>query len=273
MRFGGGLLALALVAAPTAADAVPAVRQGGVLRGTLPPDAEGLTLDGRPVPTDAHGRWIVALGRDAGPEAWLGWFDLDGEAGEAISVTPRQWDVQAIPGLAPRPVPDAEYDRRRPAEAAAITAARAEAAACPRDAAGWAMRFLAPAAGPITGVFGSQRILGGEPQAPHSGLDIGAAAGAPVRAPAAGFVRLAARDFTLEGNLVMIDHGLGLVSALLHLSRIDVLPGQFVAQGEVVGAVGATGRATGPHVHWGVTWNGVRFDPAALLEPLLEPTS
>lgn len=268
MSLSAGLLALALAVPASLAGAAPVVPQGGVLRGQLPPGAEGLTLDGRPVPTDDRGRWIIALGRDAGPDAWLGWYDLDGETGEAITVTPRQWDVQAIPGLPPRPVPDAEYERRRPAEAMAIAGARAEAAAAPRDSAGWAMRFVAPATGPVTGVFGSQRILGGEPQAPHSGLDIGAAAGSPVLAPAAGFARLAVRDFTLEGNLVMIDHGLGLVSALLHLSRIDVLPGQYVAQGEPIGAVGATGRATGPHVHWSVTWGQVRLDPAALLEPL-----
>ncbi|KPF63317.1 hypothetical protein IP88_14085 [alpha proteobacterium AAP81b] len=251
-----------------AAIALAAVAQGGTLRGQLPAGADGLTLDGRPVPTDAQGRWIIGIGRDQLGEAWLGWFDTDGETGEAITIAPRQWRVENLPGLAARPVPQTEYDSRRPAEVARITAVRAGAVAHPHDADGWAARFTAPADGAVTGVFGSQRILGNEPQAPHSGLDLGAAAGSPARAPAAGIVRLADGPFTLEGNLVMIDHGLGLVSALLHLARIDVVPGQYVAAGETIGAVGATGRATGPHLHWSVTWGTTRLDPALLLGQL-----
>jgi murein DD-endopeptidase MepM/ murein hydrolase activator NlpD len=86
-----------------------------------------------------------------------------------------------------------------------------------------------------------------------------------VKAPAGGIVRLAEGPFTLEGNLVMIDHGAGLVSAFLHLSRIDVKVGDVVAEGQVIGAVGKTGRATGPHLHWSLSWTDVRVDPASVL--------
>ncbi len=266
------VLAVALFALAAPAIAAPpyTVAQGGVLRGQLPAGADGLTLDGRPVATDAAGRWIVGIGRDAAGEAWLGWFDTDGETGETIAITPRTWAIESIPGLPARPVDsgsDAEFAARRAPELARIAAVRAAAIADPAAAGtGWAEAFVAPAAGPVSGVFGSQRILGGTPQSPHAGIDLGAPAGAPALAPAAGIVRLAGGPYTLEGNLVMIDHGGGVVSALLHLSRIDVLPGQFVARGEAIGAVGATGRATGPHLHWGVTVAGVRVDPAALLE-------
>jgi murein DD-endopeptidase MepM/ murein hydrolase activator NlpD len=138
------------------------------------------------------------------------------------------------------------------------------------DQAGWQGAFIRPAPGPVTGVFGSQRILAGTPAAPHAGLDFGAATGTPVVAPADGIVRLASGPFTLEGNLVMVDHGMGLVSAFLHLSRIDVKVGDVVKQGQRLGAVGGTGRATGPHLHWGATWSSagsdVRIDPARLLD-------
>ena len=98
-----------------------------------------------------------------------------------------------------------------------------------------------------------------------------AVAGTPVRAPADGVVTLAAdHPFTLEGNLLMIDHGAGLNSAFLHLSRIDVAEGQQVTRGQIIGAVGATGRATGPHMHWGMKWNDARIDPLLLAGPMGE---
>ena len=106
--------------------------------------------------------------------------------------------------------------------------------------------------GPISGVFGSQRILNGEPKRPHSGVDVAAVTGTPVRAPASGIVTLAESDMYFEGGLILLDHGHWLESAFLHLSRIDVEPGQYVEKGDVIGAVGATGRVTGgpsPLVH------------------------
>jgi murein DD-endopeptidase MepM/ murein hydrolase activator NlpD len=239
-----------------------ALEQGGVARGQLPTGAQALTLDGKPVATNADGRFLIGFGRDAGPAAVLAWHDARGAAvTRSLVIAARQWRIQSLPTLPPHPVPDAEFEARRPGEVALIAAARAPISA----QTGWAGSFIAPAIGPVTGVYGSQRILAGTPSAPHAGIDFGAKPGSPVVAPAAGIVRLAQGPFTLEGNLVMIDHGLGLVSAFLHLSRIDVKPGDIVTQGQQIGAVGATGRATGPHLHWGVTWTDVRVDPATLL--------
>lgn len=258
-------LLLLLAAAPLALAGTP--QQGALLRGSLPPGATALALDGKPVATTADGRFLIGFGRDA-TTASLSWTTADGApAVRAIAITPRQWRIQSLPTLPPRPVPDAEFEARRPAELARIAAARAAAAAAPAAAAGWATAFRPPATGPVTGVYGSQRILAGTPSSPHAGLDIGAASGSPVVAPAAGIVRLAGGPFTLEGNLVMLDHGLGLVSSFLHLSRIDVKPGDVVAAGAPLGAIGKTGRATGPHLHWGLSWADVRLDPALLLDP------
>jgi murein DD-endopeptidase MepM/ murein hydrolase activator NlpD len=258
----------ALVAATTAPSTDRLVltgtpQQGGILRGQLPPGATGLTLDGTPVAVTPDGGFLIGFGRDGPAAAVLAWTSAGTAVTHPLAVEPRQWNIQSLPTLPPHPVPDAEFEARRPAEVAQITAARADISA----ETGWRQSFIAPAQGRISGVYGSQRILSGTPMSPHAGLDIAAGAGATVVAPAAGIVRLANGPFTLEGNLVMIDHGMGLVSAFMHLSRIDVKPGDHVTQGQPIGAVGATGRATGPHLHWGVTWTNVRVDPAALVTP------
>jgi murein DD-endopeptidase MepM/ murein hydrolase activator NlpD len=257
------LLALAVaLATPVAAAPAISLQQGDIHRGHLPAGAHDLTLDGKPVAIAADGSYLIGVGRDAGPSARLEWVRADGgRDGADITISPRQWRIQSLPTLPPRPVPNAEFEARRPAELQRIAAARATIA----DGSGWRGGFVRPAPGPITGVYGSQRILAGTPSAPHAGLDFGAATGTPVVAPAAGVVRLATGPFTLEGNLVMLDHGMGLVSAFLHLSRIDVHDGDIVKQGQRLGAVGGTGRATGPHLHWGTTWADVRIDPARLL--------
>jgi len=145
----------------------------------------------------------------------------------------------------------------------------AAARAVVTDATGWRQRFVWPRVGRISGLFGSQRIYQGTAGAYHGGVDVAGATGAPVVAPADGVVILAAdKPFTLEGNLLMIDHGHGLNSAFLHLSRIDVKLGDHVSQGQRIGAIGATGRATGPHLHWGMKWNDARIDPLLLAGPM-----
>lgn len=109
-----------------------------------------------------------------------------------------------------------------------------------------------------------QRIFNGTPKSPHPGMDIAVPQGTPVKAPAAGVVTFAKPDLYLTGGTVLIDHGYGLSSNFLHLSRLDVKVGQKVQQGDVIGAAGMTGRATGPHVHWGINWFEVRLDPLLL---------
>lgn len=121
--------------------------------------------------------------------------------------------------------------------------------------------------GRITGWFGSQRIYNGTPKSPHSGVDIAAPKGTPIHAPAGGIVIFANPDLYLTGGTVLIDHGHGVSSNLIHMSRIDVKVGDRVEQGQVVGLVGATGRATGPHMHWGMNWFNVRVDPQSLMPP------
>jgi murein DD-endopeptidase MepM/ murein hydrolase activator NlpD len=180
-----------------------------------------------------------------------------------IAIDPRDWPVERIDGVPPKTVdPPPAIAARIAREQAAVSAAR------DRDDAreDFAQPFLWPVQGRISGRFGNQRVYNGTPKSPHSGMDIAAANGTPVKAPAAGIVTFAAPDLYLTGGTVLIDHGAGVSSNFLHLSRIDVKVGDRVAQGQVFGAVGATGRATGPHLHWGMNWFGVRVDPLLVLE-------
>ena len=177
-----------------------------------------------------------------------------------VTVAPGDWRIERVDAPLTAGRTSAEFARLRPPELARIAAARA----VDRDADGWRQRFVWPADGRHSGKFGAQRVYQGVPGSYHTGADVAVPTGTPVRAPADGVVALAGGGFTLEGNLVILDHGMGLTSAFLHLSRIDVRPGDRVQQGDPLGLSGATGRATGPHLHWGVTWRGRRLDPALL---------
>lgn len=236
--------------------------QGGLVRGTAPAGTARLTLDGKPVPMAADGRFLLGFDRDHGSQALLVAETVDGrQRVETLGVAAGAWKIERIGIARPAGGPTPEYARLREAELARIEAARASSS----DAQGWRQVFIWPARGRQSGVFGSQRIYKGVPAAFHGGVDIAARAGATVVAPADGIVVLAGPPgLSLEGNLVILDHGLDLNSAFLHLSESFVTVGQRVRQGEAIGRVGSTGRATGPHLHWAVKWRDARIDPAAL---------
>ena len=142
-----------------------------------------------------------------------------------------------------------------------------EARSFKTDDLAWLSGFIRPAEGRFSGFYGSQRILNGKPRSPHYGLDIAGPTGTPIIAPASGVVRLAVPDFLLEGGIVIIDHGFGVTSTLFHMNSVDVKKGQAVRQGEQIGTIGQTGRASGPHVDWRVNWGNVRLDPILLIKP------
>jgi len=236
-----------------------ALIQGGLIRGSVPPGTVSLTLDGKPVAM-RDGRFIAGFDRDAGPAALLIATLADGRTiREPLTIAPRDWDISRLSSLPKYPVPSADFARIRPGELAQIAAARSKTT----DAAGWRQPMTWPVTGRISTRFGSQRIYAnGEAGSYHSGIDIARPTVPPIVAPADGVVILAAASpFLLEGNLLMLDHGMGLNSAFLHLSRIDVKPGDHVRQGQTIGAVGSTGRATGPHLHWSLRWADAKLDP------------
>ena len=240
--------------------------QGGLLLGTAPVGTVELLKDGEVVSLAPDRRFLIAFDRDAGPSSLLTARLSDGRtATHTIAVAPRAWRIERLNRVAKYPVPSADFQRRRPAELAQIEAARSRKAA----ADGWQQRLIWPVTGRISGLFGAQRIYRGEPGSYHSGVDIARPTGTPVVAPADGVVVLAADNpFTLEGNLLIIDHGMGLNSAFLHLSRIHVPLGARVRQGQPVGAIGATGRASGPHLHWAMKWKDARIDPLLIAGPM-----
>jgi murein DD-endopeptidase MepM/ murein hydrolase activator NlpD len=260
------VVAAALFLAQGIAIEGPAV-QGGLVRGRVPAGAVALRAGDRPVDIAADGAFLIGLDRDQGPTLGLTAQMADGSVvGHALAVAPRAWRIEHI-NVARQPggVTDEAYRLRREGELARIAAARGQRSASD----GWRQRFVWPTRGRISGQFGAQRVYRGVPAAYHSGVDVAPGAGAPVVAPADGVIVLAGPPiFSLEGNLVIIDHGMGLNSAFLHLSAVDVAVGQVVRQGQRIGAVGATGRATGPHLHWSMTWNGARLDPQLIAGPM-----
>ncbi|PQA87082.1 M23 family metallopeptidase [Hyphococcus luteus] len=240
--------------------------QGGLLFGQTEIGATA-KLDGDEVMVDDDGRFILGFGRDAAPTALLVVTLPDGTVERrAIEIEDREFPTQRIDGLDQSKV--SGFTEEQLAKIAKDSALKKAARQETQRIADWSVGFDWPVTGRISGVFGSQRILNGEPKRPHSGLDIAAPAGTPIHAPAPGIVRLAETGMYFEGGLVLLDHGHWLESAFLHMSRIDVEPGQRVEKGDVIGAVGATGRATGPHLHWSIKWKGMLVDPQLTLDPL-----
>jgi len=266
------LLALACCAG------APGVRAGDCLsEASLPPSAQqGALVIGTGVPGTVYeylghssvvaddGVIVFGLARDAPERVELPLRCADGRRGTlALDVARREYTIERIEGLPEKTVhPPPEIAERIAREQAEVAKVRT------RDDArsDFRMRFAWPVRARISGVYGSQRVLNGTPKDPHLGLDLAAPEGTPVHAPAAGVVTLAQKDYYLTGGTVILDHGHGVSSAFIHLSAVSVRPGQIVSQGDVLGAVGKTGRATGPHLHWGLNWFETRLDPELLLK-------
>ena len=237
--------------------------QGGLVTGRAPKGAVSVSFNNEQLTLSPEGFFLMGFDRDAPMQASLVAIFADGRKVERnISVAPGNWRIENVSAnLTGGAKSSAEFQARRSAELARINAARAVRS----DSNGWRQTFIRPVKGRISGLFGAQRIYNGTPGSYHSGMDIAAANGTEFVAPADGIVTLAATDaFTLEGYLLMIDHGMGLNSAFLHSSELLVKEGDIVKQGQVIGRVGATGRASGPHLHWGMKWNNARIDPKLL---------
>ena len=250
------LLASAAPAAP--APAVPdTVDQGALVVARVAPGSR-VQVGGRDVRVAPDGTFVFGVARDATGHVPVKVTAPDGTvAWDSPAVAPRDWGLEVIEGVPPATVdPPREVAERIAREAAAVAAART------RDEArtDFARGFQWPVRGRISGRFGSGRVYNGRAGGGHSGMDIAAAQGTPVLAPAGGVVAFAG-DLYITGGTVLLDHGHGVGSNFLHLSRIDVAVGDTVEQGQPIGLVGATGRATGPHLHWGMTWFDVRVDP------------
>ena len=237
--------------------------QGGMLIGRTAPDAD-IQFMGKRVRVSDQGVFVIALGRDAPADVELLVQVANGPAEHHyFHIAQRQYPEERVEGVPQRTVtPPEDVLQRIREEAALVRAARAddEHVQYFRDG------FRRPLEGRISGVYGSRRIYNGTPGRPHYGLDIAAPTGTPVHAPAAGVVKLSHRDMYYSGGTLIIDHGHGITSSFIHLSKIHVQPGDLVKMGDLIAEVGSSGRATGPHLDWRINWFDVRVDPALVLE-------
>lgn len=263
------LLLLLLLSAPATAAGPLALdgelRQGAVVIGQTDPFAR-VRFDGRPIRVGPEGHFVIGFDRDAPQTQLLEVRFPDGEAlRRELDIARRDYDIQRIDGLPPRQVtpPEEEIPRilrevRRVKEARKRDDPRQD----------FLQEFQWPVQGRITGVYGSQRVLNGEPRRPHYGWDIAAPAGTPVLAPAAGIVTVADPDMYYSGGTLVLDHGHGLSSAFLHMQALTVEVGQRVERGEQIGEVGSRGRSTGAHLDWRMNLFERRVDPRSLVGPM-----
>ncbi|MFW2446489.1 MAG: M23 family metallopeptidase [Qipengyuania pacifica] len=257
---------------PTPTPSRPAVftfdgelEQGGWMRGTVPGGTREATLGEEKLTFDDEGRFFAAFDRDAPAAMTLTARLADGRMIESpLTIGPRAWNIEHINAARTPGGASAAFMKIRQPELDAIWDARLK----DTGSTGWTQDFIWPVTGRISGRFGSQRVYRGEPGSYHSGIDIAPGNGVPYVAPADGVVVLAVEGYSLEGNLLIIDHGQGLNSAFLHSSRLYVKEGDRVRQGQHIGDVGSSGRATGPHLHWSLKWRNARLDPLLFTGPM-----
>ena len=240
------------------------LRQGQLVTGRTEASAR-VSVDQRNLRIDDQGRFVFGLGRDQTRVSLCVRLPYEAKARCAgLPVAARDYAIERVSGLPQATVTPNPAEQARIAREAALIVKARERDDVRSD---FAIGFVRPAQGRISGVYGSQRILNGEAKSPHMGLDIAAPAGTLIKAPAGGVVTLVHPDMLLTGQSVIVDHGHGVSSVYIHMSRTDVVLGQILKAGDPIGAIGMTGRASGPHLHWGLNWFEVKLDPA-LIAPL-----
>ena len=243
-----------------------AFTQGGLVVCRTLPGAQVLVDGAEMGRADQDGWAVIGFTREHSAQGIVVARAQNAQVTQTYAVAPREFDIQRVDGLPQQTVTPTD-----PAVLARIqreSAMKAEGFASHAALAGFLDGFIWPVEGRVSGRWGNQRVLNGTPSTPHFGVDIAAPTGTPIRAPAAGVVSLANADMHFEGGLVFIDHGQGLITMYLHMSRLDVAAGDRVEQGQVIGAVGASGRATGPHLCWRMRLNGRQLDPSVAIDGL-----
>jgi murein DD-endopeptidase MepM/ murein hydrolase activator NlpD len=236
-------------------------QQGAVIIGRVPIGVE-VEYKQRKLQLTQDGQFVIGLGRDAPSVATLTIISKGKSETHNFTVAAREYKIQRVEGVPQATVePSKEQTERIAREAKLVAAARKADLALDF----FTQKFKWPLVGPISGVYGSQRVYNGVPGTPHMGLDIAKPVGTLVQAPANGVVTLVHPDMFLSGGTLIIDHGHGLSSTFIHLSKILVKEGDKIKQGQDIALVGQTGRASGPHLHWAMNWFEERVDPQLLL--------
>jgi murein DD-endopeptidase MepM/ murein hydrolase activator NlpD len=275
MRILISLMSCWLLAMPPAAlakclELEGSLVQGGLVWGNVAPGSQ-VTLDGKPLDVLADGITVAGFGRDAAPTAKLV-VEGEGACTQTLQIARRDYIIQRVEGVPQETVtPPPERLERIRRERQLVGAAKAKNLQRPDLLQGALAGFQWPAIGPISGVYGSQRIYNGTPKSPHYGVDVAMPTGTPVLAPASGVITLAEPDLFYSGGTIILDHGYRLSSSFLHLSKVLVEVGQEVKAGDLIGEIGASGRATGAHLDWRMSWRDQRIDPQLLAPPMPKP--
>ncbi|MFU8763975.1 MAG: M23 family metallopeptidase [Haliea sp.] len=263
-----GLL-FAMSASARCVDLQGQLQQGGLIWGQAAPGV-AVSLHGQSLDVLADGTFIAAFGRDAASTAEL----VVGDCRQTLAVASREYNIQRVEGVPQQTVtPPPEVLERIARERELVNAAKARWIARPDLLADALAGFSWPVEGRISGVYGSQRVYNGTPGNPHYGVDVAVPTGTIVRAPTSGVVTLAEPDLFYSGGTIILDHGYRLSSSFLHLSKVRVAVGDEVQAGDIIGEVGATGRATGPHLDWRMAWRNERIDPQFLVPPMPQPAA
>ena len=242
--------------------------QGGLVFGTTTP-GNSVMLENRNVRVSSNGFFVFGFSRDAKKSFKLTIKRKDSSSeARTLRIKRRKYVVQRINGLSTKMVrPSQKVQERIRDENKLIRLHRMRDNTYPF----FKSRFIWPAKGRVSGVYGSQRILNGTPKRPHYGIDIAAPIGTVVVAPANGTVVLAEPDFYYSGGTIILDHGHGLTSAFLHMDKLFVSEGDVLSQSKPLGTIGSTGRTTGPHLDWRINWFEHRIDPGLLVGDISQP--
>jgi murein DD-endopeptidase MepM/ murein hydrolase activator NlpD len=257
------VIVLPLTVCASAVDLQGEFIQGGLIIGRTDPAAK-VWLDEKPLPIASNGVFVFGFDRDAPSSAKLKLQIKNTIEQRVLTIKNRKYAIQRVEGVPQKTVTPPPEDAARIKREAALVA-KARAITSKRTD---FLQFEWPLIGPISGVFGSQRFYNGEARRPHFGVDVAAAVGTPVKSPASGVITLADADLYFSGGTLIIDHGYGVSSTMMHLSAVLVKVGDVVNTGDVIAKVGRTGRASGPHLDWRINWYDRHLDAALVVPPM-----
>ena len=241
------------------------LEQGALMRGHVAAGTQ-VALNGEAIKVTPDGNFAFGFDRDGELSQQLTLVYPSGLTEvKLLTLIKREYDIQSVKGISSKIMkPDPVAQQRAAKDSAQVKAARASFS----NQTAFMQEFIWPLTGRISGVYGSQRIYNDVPGNPHFGVDVAAKTGTVVVAPADGVISLSVPDMFYSGGTMVIDHGYGVSSSFLHLSKLYVKTGEVVKQGQAVAEVGSTGRANGPHLDWRVNWYQMRLDPTTIVPPM-----
>lgn len=248
-------------------ELVGKMEQGALIRGQVAPGTQ-VYLNDESIQITPEGAFAFGFSRESEPEQVLKLIYPDGLTQiKPLSIASKEYKIDRVNGISKKIMtPDPKAVKRSREDSKQVKAARGQFS----ELSAFTQDFIWPLTGRISGVYGSQRVYNGKPGNPHYGVDVAAKTGTVVVAPADGIISLSVADMFYSGGTLILDHGYGVSSSFLHLSKLYVEPGESVKQGQPIAEVGATGRVTGPHLDWRVNWYQMRLDPVTIVPDMAE---